>query len=123
MADTPGLRTVEDLKTTKIVRKKKEFPSKAGEFPDPDEVRNAINELAAVQTGLPAFAAELFNLGANQPLPDVSESKSYFQTAAKTVLKHQAPLSRVLPNLNVYITCCGQQQTFLGLVKCLSVSI
>ncbi len=76
VADTPGINSVEDLKTTKIVRKKNDFPSKSGDDPDPDEIRDAINELAAVQTGLPAFAAELFNLGANQPLPNVS--CSYF---------------------------------------------
>ncbi len=72
VADTPGMNSVEDLKTTKIVRKKKDFPSKFGNDPDPDEVRQAIDELAAIQTGLPAFAAELFNLGSNQPIPDVS---------------------------------------------------
>ncbi len=60
--DSPNVSSVEDLKTTPVLKKRPEYESAKGADIDFDEIREAAKNLAAAMTGLPEFAAEYFDV-------------------------------------------------------------
>ena len=68
--DSPAVSNLEDLKDTRVTRKKKPGKLKVGDEIVYEEISEAAKNLAAATTGLPEFAADYFNV-ATSGLPKV----------------------------------------------------
>ncbi len=65
--DSPGVSSVEDLKTFPVLKKRKEYKTKVGDDIDYEEIKQAAKNYAAATSGLPEFAGEYFDVVASGP--------------------------------------------------------
>ena len=69
--DSPNVSSVEELKDTPVLRKKKPYKVHRGDEINFDEISEAVEKLAAHYAGLPEFAGSTFNVVRDGP-PSVS---------------------------------------------------
>ncbi len=85
MKDSPGVSSVEDLKTFPVLKKRRAFRHKFGDDIDFEEIKTAAKNYAAATSGLPEFAGQYFDVVAEGPPRVITYMKLVFKPQSKPV--------------------------------------